>query len=334
MSISTSLKDGMRRWCNWHRQGAKPNIALFATARGGSTWIMELFASQPGMKFYDEPFNIRRHNVQKSAVFSEWRELMPEHCDQEKIFDYIGDLTAGRLGHMNPTPFRKNHRFLTDRIVFKIHVLEHMIDEFRQTAGCDIACLIRHPIPTSLSRHQLPRLDYFLRSAYYMDGLLKPEQARRAEQIRQSGSNLELGVLSWCFENVEIHRSYRSNQWSLLTYEECVLNPVDFCTSIANRHGLDDLDCLLLAAGKPSSNIAMSSSQVQDTIQRGDGAERARTILGRWKSKVDVHLEKQCMEILETFEIDFYRKGSLLPQHDHLLSPETTLSIAKSMDIY
>ena len=92
--------------------------------------------------------------------------------------------------------------------------------------------------------------------------------------------------------------------------------------------------CLLLAAGEASSNIAMSSGHVQDTIQRGDGAERARTILGRWKSEVDAHLEKKCMEILEMFEIDFYRKGSLLPQRDHLLSPETTFSVAKSMGIY
>ena len=294
---------------------------------------MEIFASQPGMKFYDEPFNIRRSNVQRTGVFSEWRDLMPEYCDQKKIFGYMDDLTAGKFGHMNPAPFRKYHRFLTERIVFKIHVLEHMIDEFQQVAGCDIACLIRHPIPTSLSRHQLPRLDNFLASAYYMDGILNREQARRADEIRRSGSNLELGVLSWCFENVEIHRNYRSKEWSLLTYEECVLNPLDFCTSIANRHGLDDLNCLLVAAGKPSSNIAMSSSQVQDTIQRGDGAEKAKTILGRWKSKVDVHLEQQCIDILEVFEIDFYRMGSLLPQHDYLLSRETTLSIAKSMDI-
>ena len=189
-----------------------------------------------------------------------------------------------------------------------------MIDEFRKTAGCDIVCLIRHPIPTSLSRHQLPRLDNFLASAYYMDGVLKPEQARRAEEIRQSGSDLELGVLSWCFENIEIHRNYLSHQWSLLTYEECVLNPMDICMTIADRHGLDNVNRLLLAAGEASSNIAMSSGRVQDTIQRGDGAERCRTLLGRWKSEVDVHLEKQCMEILEMFEIDFYRRGSLLPQ--------------------
>lgn len=294
---------------------------------------MELFASQPGMKFYDEPFNIRRRNVQHSAVFTAWRELLPEHCDHKKVFDYIDDLATGKLGHMNPAPFRRNHRFLTDRIVFKIHELEHMIDEFRHTAACDIVCLIRHPIPTSLSRNQLPRLDSFLASDYYMDCILEPEQSRFVEETRQSGSELELGVLSWCFQNVEIHRRYRANQWSLLTYEECVLNPVDFCVTIANRHGLNDMDLLLSAAGEPASNIAMSKGKVENAIRRGNGAERARTILGRWRSEVGQDLEKKCLEILDAFGIDFYREGSLLPRFDHLLSPDTTISIAKSMDI-
>jgi hypothetical protein len=295
---------------------------------------MELFASQPGMKFYDEPFNIRRENVQKCNVFHNWDELMPEHCDHDRVFAFTEGLTVGRFGHMNPTPFRKYHRFVTDRIVFKIHVLEHMIDEFQKKAGFEIACLVRHPIPTSLSRHQLPRLAHFLASPYYMDGLLEPEQARRAEHIRKSGSDLERGVLSWCFENVEIHRNYEANQWSLLTYEECVLNPVDFCTSVGERHGLEDVERLLLAAGQPASNIAMSSDRVQDVIRRAEGSERAKTILGRWKSKVDHAMEQKCMDILEIFEIDFYRTGSLLPQPDHLLNSENTLRVADSLDIH
>ena len=45
----------VKRLANVHRQGEKPNIFLFSTARSGSTWVVEMLATQPGMKLIDEP---------------------------------------------------------------------------------------------------------------------------------------------------------------------------------------------------------------------------------------------------------------------------------------
>jgi hypothetical protein len=57
---------------NVHRQGPLPNVFLFATPRSGSTWLMEIIASQPGFKYYDEPLNPRRE-MSPMAAFSRLR---------------------------------------------------------------------------------------------------------------------------------------------------------------------------------------------------------------------------------------------------------------------
>ncbi len=78
MNFKKSVKYLLNIVSNVHIQGEKKNIFIFSTPRSGSTWLMEIIASQSGFKFYDEPFNIRRENVQKAGYFSDWDELLRE----------------------------------------------------------------------------------------------------------------------------------------------------------------------------------------------------------------------------------------------------------------
>jgi sulfotransferase family protein len=323
----SNWKDQLRAVSNIHIQGSAPNIALFATPRGGSTWIMELLASQARMKFYDEPFNIRRKNVQKAKLFHSWQDLMPETCDKEKVIRYINQLSSGNYGHMNPAPFRKNHRFFTNRVVFKIHAIEHMIDDIRSLCSCDIVCLIRHPIPTSLSRKVLPRLRFFLESDHYMKKLLTKEQAQTVRRVVDRGTALEQGIVSWCFENLEVFRNYKLSNWTLVSYEECVVNPADSCTALAQRLDLPNVDKMLAALQKPSSNIAMSENIIQKAISGVESDTRLKLILARWRNDVDQAMEEKCMAILDLFGIDFYRSGYLMPKNEHLQSASRTNEI-------
>ena len=41
-----------------HQQGPEPNILLFATRRGGSTFLMELIAANRGIRSIDQPFEM------------------------------------------------------------------------------------------------------------------------------------------------------------------------------------------------------------------------------------------------------------------------------------
>jgi hypothetical protein len=41
-----------------HEQGPEPNILLFATRRGGSTFVMELIGANRGIRSIDQPFEM------------------------------------------------------------------------------------------------------------------------------------------------------------------------------------------------------------------------------------------------------------------------------------
>ena len=185
---------------------------LFATPRSGSTWVMELLASQPGFKFYDEPFNPRRENVQKTGLFQGWGDFLPESGNDDLFISFLHDLTRNRRKVMNPPPFRRNHRLFTNRIVFKIHALEHMINRVKEELNGKILLLVRHPISTTQSRNVLPRLNYFINSTYYND-LLTDKQKTEIKKIDRSGNDYERGVLSWCYRNlVPLKHADRSDQ--------------------------------------------------------------------------------------------------------------------------
>lgn len=323
MRVIEELKYLLRALGNRHRQGERPNVLLFATPRGGSTWLMELIASQPRMKFFDEPFNIRRADVARAGRFTHWSELMPEQVDAGKVFAYLDDLAWNRLPYMNPRPFRKQHRLFTDRIVFKIHELEFMAEDIRRHLQAQIVYLLRHPIPTTLSRYVYPRLDYFMDSPYYRERYLTEAAWDEARRLHRQGSDLDKGVLSWCFENVDALRGGDLPNWTVISYEELLLNPVRCCGYLAERLQLEDMDALLDSIDESSSNIGMSDRDTRTILHEGDKQARKKKMVTKWRGKVGEAEERQAMAILELFGLNVYIAGRSIATRPYLLFEDT-----------
>lgn len=298
------VKYAIKSVANLHTQGSQSNIFLFATARGGSTWVMELIASQPGMKYYDEPFNVRRHNLARTGLFPTWDDVMPDTANTEKIVRYLKDLEAGRYRHMNPPPFRRNHRFLTNRIVFKIHELEHLVGTIARRCNGMVVYLLRHPIPTTLSRSVLPRLEHFVKSRFYED-LLGEHRTREIRALVAAGSHLQRGVVSWCYENV-IPLTRRDFEGLFITYEELVLNPVRSRDLLVDRLDLPDRKAMQRAFDRPSANIAMSSAETRAVMSQSDQRRKRSRLVTRWKSSVSREDESAVSDILALFGLDVY----------------------------
>ena len=309
MTLSVAIKDLMRSLLNIHRQGAKRNIALFATPRGGSTWVMELLAAQPYMKFYDEPLNVRRQNVKRTGLFGGWDELMPESAEKKKVLDYLIALSRGRYGNMNPPPFRKNHRLYTNRIVYKIHAAKHLINDVRNFCNCDVVYLLRHPISNTLSRKVFPRLEYFLNSEYYMEGLLSREQAAEVRRIVATDDHMKKGIVSWCFENIDAHRSQDKDRWTVLTYEELIQRPIEVCHVLGGALELPSIERTIAGIEKASTNIELSDAKTRDIVAKESGEERVRYLVSRWRDVVSEATEAEYFSIVDVFGIDFYEIG-------------------------
>ena len=313
----------LRSLASQHVQGRKKNILLKATARGGSTWVMEMIASQPGFRFYDEPFNIRRDNVKKVGLFHAWEELQPDACDNEKVIGFLEGLKRNRYRFMNPAPFRKYYRPVTRRIVFKLHELEHMIDEIAERCECDVLYLVRHPIPNSLSRAVVPRLECFLESNFYRERYLGDQRMKEITEVARKGTRLQQFVVSWCFENYIPLKEVDLDKWTTLSYEELLLNSRKSCQYLSESLDLEDQDRLLRSVGEPSTNITMSGQETMDIMSDPDEKKRKRRLVTRWKTRVSDEEERLAMEVLPLFDIDAYTYGRFIPHAKFLHFDDT-----------
>lgn len=305
MNNLSFLKYLLKSNSNIHRQGSRKNIFLFATARGGSTWVMEIIASQPGFKYYDEPFNIRRDNVKKTNLFNSWDALMPGCSEHGEVLSYLKMLEKNEMRFMNPPPFRKNHRFFTNRIVFKIHELEHMINEIKDRCNGCILYLLRHPVANTISRSVFPRLHEFIDSPYYQN-LLSSDQQKEIKIIFEQGTTFQKGILSWCYENLLPLKHLDTSDWTTITYEEILLNPIRSCELFKENLFLDNVGLMLKSIDEPAVNISMSKTDTLNLMKSDNHTERRKGLVEKWKFKVTEENEKMAFDILSLFNIDAY----------------------------
>jgi len=317
VTVRDRVKYALKAWSNIHRQGPDKNIFLFATPRGGSTWMMEIISSQPGMKYYDEPFNLRRDNVARTGLFPDYRSLMPERAAPAQIVEYLNALAAGQYRFMNPPPYRPGHRFFTNRIVFKIHELEHLIQQIATECNGQVVYLLRHPIPTTLSRRVFPRLELFLESSHYARLIGDPKRLDEIRRLGTTGTHLQKGTVSWCFENME-PLTAPDFGGLFVAYEELTLNPVKSCDLLLDRLQFSDREAMLRALNRAAANIKMSSAETQQMMNHPDERRRRDYLVTKWRSKVTAADQRDVTAIMQLFELDAYRGDSPLPHARYL----------------
>jgi hypothetical protein len=327
VKIPASLKYALKAVSNVHRQGPDPNIFLFATARGGSTWVMEILASQPGIKYYDEPFNIRRDNVQRTGLFPTWETLMPDTGDPERITGFLEALAAGRHPAMNPPPFRRNHRWRTSRIVFKIHEAEHLMGTIAQRCNGTIVYLLRHPIPTTQSRRVFPRLELFAASPFYERLFDDPARVREIRAVAAGGTHLQRGIVSWAYENL-IPLTRPDFDGLVVSYEELLLNPERSCDLLLQRLNLPDRAAMLNAFDMPAANITMSNADTLTLMNDEDHRRRRAQLVLKWKGRVSAADEAEVTRILDLFGLDVYDGTRALPSRRYLHFDDTEARLA------
>lgn len=310
---------------NVHTPGKKSDVFMFSLPRAGSTWLMELIASQPGFKYYDEPLNIRRENVKRTGMFDDWDSTMPGYPDSEKILRYLDDIKANKYKYMNPAPFRKNHRFFTNRIIFKIHEIEHLINDIKNRFDGYMVFLVRHPIANTISRHQLPRLEYFVKSKYFRENYLSKEQSEKANEVFNNGDEFEKGILSWCLQNLIPIKYLDRTDWLFISYEELLLNPIRSCELICDQLDLEDKAGMMELFDVPASNIAISSKDTLKIFQSEEQSSKNVNLVTKWKNRCTKEQEESAFDLLSVFDLDVYKKDRFIPTKAYLNFEDTTL---------
>lgn len=313
INASILLKSLVKRVSNVHRPGSLPDIFLFTTARSGSTLLSEGITSQPGLKFVNEPLDVRDPVVARESGFQSFKDLLPHPRRQELLFDYVTRLRNNKIPYANPNPFSRDRALITNRICFKIlHGCKDLANWFRDTFSGQVLVLYRHPIAVTLSRRVLPALPFYLDNEAYM-ALFTAEQRQLARRIIEQESPLEQGVLDWCLQNAPLLFCQDTQNWSAVCYEDIVLRPEQTFASLARELKLPKPERMVQSAARPSRTVRYSAKDSQAYFKGQSPGDDKRYLVDKWKNKVSPEDEARAFDILEAFGIDLYTRGQTEP---------------------
>ena len=303
-----------------HRQGPRRNICLFATRRGGSTWLMETISANRGIRALDQPFSSSTGTLTAGQFRAMPKfdggmvlDLDPE---QEVPFrHYVDRVMSGDLPVNAPTRFwSREFDFRSDRLLLKITDAGSMIDWFDENYDVDIVFLTRHPIPQALSCMRngwTLNVGPFLRNQRFVERHLGDDLAKYARALLEDGSELERFVLNWTLENlVPIRLLPERPHWTYLSYEQCVLEPARTLADVASALQLTDSSAMARKQTQASRSSGLSTDATLARIAAGDHDY----LVGRWRAEIDENEERRAMAVLERFDIELYRAGALTPE--------------------
>lgn len=288
-------------------------IVIFATRRGGSTLLMEMIASQPGVDFVSEPLSLWRYHPYFNRLPHppRGRFIFLSQEEARQVRFYFEDLLTGRIKAFNAwNPLHPTWSFRVRRLVVKLLGANTLIDWLAKGFEIEVLYLLRHPVAVALSCLRLNwgnDAEAYLRNPYFREQILGSERARFADEVLAKGSSLEKFVLEWCLENFYPLQVYKERPWLVLTYEEVISRPKQVSELICSRFGLPDPERMARMVGRPSRMTFFADSR-EAIVKRGPQA-----MLGRWLKRVSQEELGRIQEILDALGIRAYQAFSPHP---------------------
>lgn len=303
----------LQNFLNFHKKGNRDDILVFANARGGSSWIHEVIASQKGLAGIFEPFSWQNKRVFAGLDSNPGLIYLYTGEDlKEKLKAYFDAIFDNRITlHFPLNIWNKAFTFRPHRYVFKILQYKHMINWFQNCYNVRIVYFLRNPIPTVLSRIAL-RWNWINRNCETLVNSREFTDYADADLVDYANKKLKSEDLferyftGWCIENYVPLVHLDQSKWTFIHYEKLVADPGPLCRSLITELKLTDAQGMLNIVHQPSqSKSAHSDSLSQEKNLRIHG----------WRRKVSNIEVTAALQILERFNINDYahdiRKGPL-----------------------
>lgn len=312
MNIQT-FKRRIRKVCNIHIQGNLPNIFIFSTARSGSTWLMEIISTQKGIKFINEPLNVIKLGKGKSPIPNSWEFVLPNPERRVLLKKYFDDLIHNKTGIGNVSPRSNLHKWITNRIVFKILRCKDLMNWFEEQFKGQIVYLLRHPIPTNLSRKRYTILPLYFKNDVYCKRYIEDPLLRYCKTIIEHGTEFQKKILDWCLQNLPPIKFLDKSRWIILYYEDMIMNQSVILDTIIEQLKLKEKNKILKRYRKASGSTVQSDTDTRKFLTEKQYFTDRSFLISKWRSKISVEEEAQAFEILDKFGINIYKFGHDMP---------------------
>jgi len=317
------VKRSITGLANWHRPGDENDILILSSPRSGSTWLMELLYTQPGIKYIDEP--LAKHILDAEGIFpfsARWRYIDLEAPEKAALIDYLkNDRLVRRFGPRNV--WAEEYDYRTDRRVLKLIRACALLPWFAEEGSFDVIYLLRHPIAQALSAIRRVHEHHL---GAYISALASDAYGREAQEVIASvdvdSSGLKEFVTAWCLENI-VPLQYVTGRSEanvfVLTYEELVMNPETVLDKLAAKLRLESLDRMMEQVNTPSAVTDTTTRETKDGIREGDRGYLVR----KWKQRISEEQENHLFSILNAFDVNVYHPDRFLPQEPFLHAEES-----------
>jgi hypothetical protein len=256
---------------NHHRAGDSPDIAVLASARSGSTWVMEMIASVDGYTSRDEPDHPLLMQIHGYGRARQGAYFVDSNAEERNdLYRYLrNDRILRRFG---PTRFSEpGWSPVSRRRILKLTRVAPIFQEFYDESGFSTLGLLRHPVAQSLSclrSGNKPLLADFLGKPRYLDRWLPSGGSRRVAEVQGKGDLLARLVCEWALANIPMLWCASQRGVPLLRYEDLIRDPAmapQLVGTAACVPLVRDLDL----ARRPSKRIDYSEPHTAARIRNG-----------------------------------------------------------------
>ena len=305
----------------WKLQRYEPapradHVALFASRRGGSSWIMQVISANPEFRYIAQPFvaYVKDGRWGHDIVNYDYsRFIDPSATELEAIGEFIDGILTGR--NVMRAPWRAwdpDFWLRKSRTVMKILQAKPLMPWFEKRFGLRIVYLLRHPIAQASSVLKAgwpPMHPTFLNHPGFVEKYLAPEQRRFCSRVAAQGSLLDQHVLTWCLDNLLPLRELKSSRsWTVVSYEDCVLQPEATLRLLSDALDLASIDRMRKQMSVVSRTAKFSNAS--------DAQILGRAQLAKWQKNVSASDIASAFDILKALDIDAYSADSLVPSDE------------------
>jgi hypothetical protein len=289
------------------------HVALFASRRGGSSWIMEVISANPEFRYIAQPFVAYDQGGRwdhGTVNYDYARFIDPAEAELEGIGEFIDGILSGR--HVLRAPWQVwdgDFWRRKSRTVMKILQAKALMPWFEQRFGLKVVYLLRHPLAQASSVMKAgwpPMHRTFLEHPGFREKYLDPAQQEFCARVSADGSLLDHHVLTWCLDNLLPLRALKSpTSWTVVSYEDCVLKPEATLRYLSESLDLPSIERMQAQMAVVSRTAKFSNDSNAEVLGEAQ--------LAKWQKSVSPAEIVSAFDILKALDIDAYSDDSLVP---------------------
>lgn len=269
-------------------------VCIFASGRGGSTWLAELFSQSLGSYLLWEPLHWRanpdcvEHGFGKSIY-------IPVSADEAEKLAYIRSIVRGEqiAAITNRNVFFSKANF----VFFKRYVVKFvngnmLLPWMSRRLATQNVYMLRHPCAVVASERDKDRWEGY-KKEFAVDERLFDEYSHIAKVYSRVESLNEVLAFKWAVDNFVPLQHGVKGRWISFTYEDLVLAGEDGVRAIMETVGLDPTNAMKRVRQPSATSVQTDYSAPRDRLES-------------WRKKLNEDEAAKIIRVARDVGVDIY----------------------------